>query len=455
MKKDHSEEEYTNINFIQCITYALLVEADEIKRNSVLVDELVCHVLDQLVSFIFHASQNTFFAWKGVHISETLCVLSKLFVNDDILKKCLKENSQLFDCLCQLLIQFTTINNDTTGVQKINNDEALIRVVNLLWSISFQESYHEKFRSNAKVMQTISNLSTSWSLYTNAQIKLIPSDVASLKKAAESILWNLKSTHATPSKEKCEQQPLIMISYSHSDSTFCRELVEHLSPHIPVWVDYKQAQHGLNHSDDVWEEIAGAMEAATVIVLIVSKEYYDSKSCRQELSYASDTLKKRIVPVYAPNHQYKASGWLGIRIAGQKYVHFGKKSFTDALNELLSLVIADQKSIIIPKSSHQTIPTKLNEPENSLKNWTPKDIRKWFDDNHIHNDLITIYADQFHTGTALLVYAHHVKQFYRNEYVQVLTNYRKAYNGKPLQTVDFITFVDALWRLRQEHDPQS
>jgi hypothetical protein len=90
-----------------------------------------------------------------------------------------------------------------------------------------------------------------------------------------------------------------------------------------------------------------------------------------------------------------------------------------------------------------------------LKNWTPKDIRKWFVDNHIHNDLITLYADQFHTGTALLVYAHHVKQFYQNEYVQVLTNYRKAYNGKPLQTVDFITFVDALWRLRQEHDPQS
>jgi hypothetical protein len=246
-----------------------------------------------------------------------------------------------------------------------------------------------------------------------------------------------------------------MISYSHSDSTFCRELVEHLSPHIPVWVDYKQAQHGLNHSDDVWEEIAGAMETATVILLIVSKEYYDSKSCRQELSYASDTLKKRIVPVYAPNHQYKASGWLGIRIAGQKYVHFGKKSFTDALNELLSLVIADQKSTIIPKSSHQTIPTKLNEPDNSLNNWTSKDIRKWFDDNHIHNDLITLYADQFHTGTALLVYAHHVKQFYRNEYVQVLTNYRKAFNGKRLQTIDFITFVDALWRLRDEYDPQS
>ena len=88
------------------------------------------------------------------------------------------------------------------------------------------------------------------------------------------------------------KQPLVMISYSHSDSTFCRELVEHLSAHVPVWVDYKQAHHDIAHSDDLWEEIARAMEMATVIVLIVSKEYYDSKSCRQELSYASDALKK-------------------------------------------------------------------------------------------------------------------------------------------------------------------
>ena len=35
------------------------------------------------------------------------------------------------------------------------------------------------------------------------------------------------------------------------------------------------------------------------------------------------------------------------------------------------------------------------------------------------------------------------------------TNYHKIFNGKRLQTVDFITFVDALWRLRTEYDPNS
>jgi hypothetical protein len=457
MKKYHNEEEYTNINFIQCTTYALLVEADEIKRNSILADKLMCQILERVVLYIFEASRNQSLIHNGCHISEVLCVLSKLFVNDDILTKCLRDSSQLFDCLSQLLIQFASNNNETSRIQKIMKDEALITLANLLWSISFHKYYHEKFKSNSNLMQTLSNLATSSILYTDIRIRLIPRDIASLKKAAESILWNLKSSHLIRPKDKSEQQqqPHIMVSYSHSDSKFCREIVEHLSNHIPVWVDYKQAHHGSNHSDDLWEQIASAIEIATIIVLIVSKEYYDSKSCRQELSYASDTLKKRIVPIYAPDQQFKASGWLGIRIAGQKYVHFGRKDFTDALNELLSLILVDQKSGTITEPPQKMISTKTNEQKNSIKDWTSKDVRQWFDDNHIHSDLITLFADQFHTGTALLVYAYHLKQFYRNEYIQILANYNKTFHGKRLQTVDFVTFADALWRLREKYDPSS
>jgi hypothetical protein len=454
-KQDYNEEEYSCIDFIQSVTYALLVEADEIKRNSMLADKLMCQVLEQLVSFTIRASEDKIFVYKSCHISEIVCILSKLFGNDDIVLKCLRESNQLFDCLSKLTIQFAMMTSNTIRVLQPLNDETLTTLANLLWSISFHEFYHEKFKSNAKLMQTLSNLATSSSLYITTKVKSIPEDVCSLKKAAEGILWNLKSSHLTQVKVQSEQQPLIMISYSHSDTKFCQDLVDHLSYHIPVWVDYKQAHHKVAHSDDLWEEIAGAMETATVIVLIVSKEYYDSKSCRQELSYASDTLKKRIVPVYTPNQQYKANGWLGIRIAGQKYVHFGRKDFTDALNELLSIIGTEQKSTIIPKSSHAAVSIHKAEQKHSLKTWTSDDIRKWFVDNHIHNDLIALLADQFHTGTALIIYARHLKQFYQYEYIQILSNYYKKFNGKQMPTVDFITFVDALWRLREEYDPQS
>ncbi|CAF1244118.1 unnamed protein product [Adineta steineri] len=457
MKKDYTEEEYATIDFIQSIIYALLVEADEIKRNFVFADKLMCNILKQLVSYTIQASKNELFIHKGCHISEFLCVLCKLFVNDDIVNKCLNESSQLFDCLTQLLIQFTMTNNDITRCQQALNDEALVSLANLLWSISFHESYHEKFRSNKALMNTISNLATSSLLYTNTHNRSCPRDICSLKKATEGILWNLKSLYITQQKHISEEKPMIMISYSHSDSIFCKEVVEHLSQYITVWIDYKQVTQNNAHSDDLWEEIAGAMEMASIIILIVSKEYYDSKSCRQELSYATDTLKKRIVPIYAPDQQFKASGWLGIRIAGQKYVHFGRKHFTDAFNELLSLVTVDQKSIAIPAStsSQKPIVAKTSKIDTSLKSWTSKDIRKWFEDNHIHKDLITLFADQFYTGTALIVYAHHLKRFYRNEYSEISTNYSRTFHGKRLQTIDFITFADAFWRLREEHDPQS
>jgi hypothetical protein len=466
IKKDHTETEVDFLNFLHCMIYTLLTEADGIKQISLLNDNRLCQALDQLVSYTIQASHTELFCYGCFHISEMLSVLSKLFVNDDILIKCMNENNQLFDCLCQLIIHFTNLSSNINRINLPHDDETLLTVTNLLWSISFHQSYQEQFRNNSMLMHTLSNLAASSSFYASIPTKSIPRDLCSLKKAAEGILWNLKSSSDSISKilnEKTdqEQQPLAMISYSHSDSTFCRELVERLSAYVPVWVDYKQAHDAVAHSDDLWEEIARAMEMASVIILIISKEYYDSKSCRQELSYASDALKKRIVPIYAPNQQYRASGWLGIRIAGQKYIHFGRKLFTEAIKELSAMVVSDQKQIVISSppvetSSSEPIPVKIPEEEKkllTLKDWTTKDVRKWFDENCIHNDLITLYIDQFQTGTALIIYARHLKLFYRNEYIRIFKKYQKLFHGKTLDTLDFITLVDALYRLRTEYDP--
>ncbi|CAM4924077.1 unnamed protein product [Rotaria socialis] len=468
MKKTHTDFEYNCLHLIHGMIYTLLMESDEIKQISLSNDKRMCGTINEIVSYAVEASRNELFFYKCFHVSEMLGVLSKLFVNDDILLKFVNEDNQLFDFLSQLMIDFNNITRDTSRTHQPANDEALLALTNILWSISFHECYHEKFKKNATLMNIVSNLSTTTPLSTSTQMKLLPRDMCSLRKTAEGILWNLKPTSSSCqiSNEK-SQQPLAMISYSHSDTKFCRELVETLSAHVPVWVDYKQAKDAVAHSDDLWEEIARAMELATVIVLIVSKEYYNSKSCRQELSYASDALKKRIVPIYPGDQQYRASGWLGIRIAGQKYIHFGRKPFSEAIEELSSIVLADQKPNIVTltrptetrSSSCATHPIKMIDEENKLlsaaKNWTTKDIRKWFEDNQIHADLITLLIDQFHTGTALIVYARHVKLFYRNEYIRIFKNYSKIFHGKKLNTFDFIKFVDALYRLRSDYDPNS
>lgn len=459
MKKDHTESENDLLDFLHSMIYVLLMEANDIKQISLLADQRMCQALDKLVLYTIQASRNELFCYQCFHICEMMDVLSKLFVNDVILIKCIDGNNQLFDCLCQLIIHFTDVNRIKLPLAK----ETLLTSINLLWSISFHQSYQEKFRSNSMFMHSLYNVAASSCLYTSTTTKSNARDICSLKKAAEGILWNLNSS-SSPSVAKIsnenseKQQPLAMISYSHSDSTFCRELVERLSAHVPVWVDYKQAHDAIAHSDDLWEEIARAMEMATVIVLIISKEYYDSKSCRQELSYATDALKKRIVPIYAPNQQYRASGWLGIRIAGQKYIHFGRKLFPEAVKELASMVVTDQKQqLVITAPAPSSSPSPPMPEENPklaiLKDWTSKDIGKWFEDNHIHGDLIALYADQFQTGTSLVIYARHLKLFYRHEFVQIVTKYHKLFPEKTLDTLDFITLVDAFYRLRAEYDP--
>jgi hypothetical protein len=269
MHKDHTETECNYLHVLRCMIYALLMEADEIKQLTKVKDSQICQVLDQLVVYTIQASNAEYLFYECFHISELLSVLSKLFVNDDILTKCMNGNAQLFDCLCQLVIHFANITGDINRVHQPTDDETLLSLTNLLWSISFHQCYHDKFQTNSLLMHTLSNLATSASLYTGTQTKSIPRDLCSLKKAAEGVLWNLKSSSSLSrsvskiSNEKTEeQQPLAMISYSHSDSVFCRELVERLSAHVPVWVDYKQADNAIAHSDDLWEEIARAMEMA-------------------------------------------------------------------------------------------------------------------------------------------------------------------------------------------------
>ncbi|CAF5153193.1 unnamed protein product, partial [Rotaria magnacalcarata] len=83
MKNDHNEEEYSSIYFVQCITHALLIEAKEIKQKSIISDERMCHILEQMISFLISTAQNGSMFYKGCHISEILSVLCKLFVNDD------------------------------------------------------------------------------------------------------------------------------------------------------------------------------------------------------------------------------------------------------------------------------------------------------------------------------------------------------------------------------------
>ena len=47
--------------------------------------------------------------------------------------------------------------------------------------------------------------------------------------------------------------------------------------------------------------------------------------------------------------------------------------------------------------------TLNNNIQHSINNWTLNDIRQWFHDHNVHNDLILLIIEQFQTITSLII----------------------------------------------------
>ena len=98
-----------------------------------------------------------------------------------------------------------------------------------------------------------------------------------------------------------------MISYSHQNNEFCDkilDLLETKSHVFQVWINRTHCKTG-----DLWEAIASGMECAQIIICLLSDDYSQSKSCRQEITYALDTLHKPVIPIYLG--EYQPRGWIG------------------------------------------------------------------------------------------------------------------------------------------------
>lgn len=232
-------------------------------------------------------------------------------------------------------------------------------------------------------------------------------------------------------------------------------------PRLDIWVDFIFC-----HSGDLWEEISEAIESAQVILFLITKDYQSSKSCRQEVMYARDTLKKRFIPVYLKK-DYVASSWLGIRIVGPQYIRFGKRSFGDTITEILNFIVDDGSIRSKPSTTVLTntfdfpeltpekrleentvrsISLHSNRGTNSIEHWTANDIDRWFHENRIDQKLRDLY--QFEYATDLLLYAQCLHPDWQQEYADMRERFIREYN-QILYRDQFVRLAGALFRLRR------
>ncbi|CAF0869827.1 unnamed protein product [Rotaria sordida] len=411
---------YEDMRLLFSMTLALLMEPKENESNA----KSLRKVLDQLMQLTVNAARKKNHKYGDFYISEPLVVFTKLFVHDDIVHYCIKESqvknmkiSSKVAFFCDLMMQFRGA--------LVNDDEldqlTLTALMNIIWSISFHHDYVDELKSNAKFLITIKSLANDDGEAWIEQY--VPKHMSSVKKAAARILWNLDE--------------------SSPENRF------------DIWVDFDYC-----HTEDLWEEIGQAIEKSDVILLLMTKDYQDSKSCRQEVMYTKDSLKKRFIPVYV-KRDFVASGWLGVRIVGPQYIRFGKKSFEATVNDLMKLIFEDKSeksskhkdskvSVTVPyveikpdendksneelprydhenfnQSSNEIMPVLVSNPK-LIEKWNSNDIANWFDANKVRCELKEMY--DFQCGTELLLYGQCLRSDWQSECLDVQEQFSKRYN---------------------------
>ena len=332
VKKLQNSSEDAEINILCCMSLALLLTPEQIKTDRKHMNT----ALDQLLQSVSNASQTTDYKDGGFHISEPLVVLVKLF-NDDRALDYILQHAQVeldapstVDFFMNLLIEFDEKVNHEKDPLK---DLTCIALVNILWSISFQEHYQypKQLKTNQQLIRLLQQFANHDQIkVTRPQsIQYVPKYIESIQTAANGILLNINENSSTnnreissiqrrrksiieeivierkDSPEDKQNKPMIMISYSHDDKNLCYQLEDELKKlnQFEIWIDKEFCTTG-----DSWEHIARGIKQSDVVLCLISKNY-TSKSVRREVIYAIDKLDKPLLPVFVlkPN----VPEWLG------------------------------------------------------------------------------------------------------------------------------------------------
>jgi hypothetical protein len=170
---------------------ALLSTPDQLKRDK----KGLNNVLNQLLQLVIDASKGNQYRSDGIHISEPLCVLVKMFVVEERTLDyalCHAETEPPSDMVStiQLFIAlFLAFSNAMKSTDRLEQF-TLIAISNILWSISFQPNYAQELIQNSKFIEQIKTFNED-----NSEQEILeqykPRSMEGIKQAAHGILHNL------------------------------------------------------------------------------------------------------------------------------------------------------------------------------------------------------------------------------------------------------------------------
>jgi hypothetical protein len=247
---------------------ALSGSDEEQKQN----EDLILKISENLFSRTEEAFHHE--DWRsdgGCHLSECLYTLQGAFSNTSIVRYVLGDREHVkkerIDFFARLLssVYGLLFNQDVDDLEKL----VVKSLLNIILCISNYKQYRDELYSHVFLCILIESLA-------NQPYQ----DVA---KRIWCNLQQLEDSKSLPVRSKKEKTPRIYISYNWTDENFCKLFIDALRKrtNLPIWVDYEHT----NELQDPWEFVAPAIDSATIIIVLASSAYGQSRSNCQELTY--------------------------------------------------------------------------------------------------------------------------------------------------------------------------
>ncbi|CAF4428617.1 unnamed protein product [Rotaria sp. Silwood2] len=304
IQSSNSESLTGKNNLIISMTIALLSTPKQIRSDN----KQMTGILNRLLQITMEAAEAVDHRGSyGFHVSEPLAVFTKVFVDDHSLDYVLthaETDPQLdaaskIDLFVNLFMKFRGAFVENNQLEQFT----CTALLNILWSISFQDQYKTKLQQNKNFLKTINTLAMDDT--EKVVNEYVPRSIESMTKAANGILYNLQELLGGKKVDIADDQlvpnigdqiPIIMISYAHANNHFCDNILVEFQERrnlFRIWIDRDHS----STNEDIWEKIALGIKQSRLVVCLLSQEYYNSKSCRKEFKFAV-RRNKSILPVY-------------------------------------------------------------------------------------------------------------------------------------------------------------
>lgn len=179
---------------------------------------------------------------------------------------------------------------------------------------------------------------------------------------------------------------MIMISYNSKYRDQCMKMNNELKKRgYKTWIDVEQM------SSNLFDDMADAVEKASVILICYSEEYRKSANCRLEAEYA---FKQNKPMVFVRLQQgYKPEGWIGLMIGQRLYVDLSADSdFQKAINDINKQIDSFRVTSPLSNTAVQVLTQDSDIKDDNVKNWNGKKIQNWLISTNL-NEFVPVFHD--------------------------------------------------------------